>query len=117
MRARLFQLAVFLIIGLPVVFAVNFFLKAPDVSFVAAALVLLLLSNDLLPRGGKEGARTFVYLSAVDSTLLALIYRKFGTSTWVTFTAVFGVVMLNSLVSKRIKERTGEEDEKSSEGA
>lgn len=116
MRVRLFQLAIFFIIGLPVAFAVNFFLKAPDVSFVAAALVLLLLSNDLL-RAGKEGARAFIYLSAVDSTLLALAYREFGTSAWVTFTAVFGVVMLNSFVSKRIREKTGEEDEKPPERA
>ncbi|WP_461866440.1 hypothetical protein [Thermococcus sp.] len=117
MRVRLFQLAVFLLIGLPVAFVVNFFLKAPDISFVAATLILLFLSNDLLSDGRKENAQLFAYLSALDSTLLALTYRKFGTSAWVTFTAVLGVVILNSIISKRIREKAGEEDEEPPKGA
>ncbi len=126
MRTRLFQLAIFLLVGLPVAFLINFFLKAPDVSFVAAALVLLLLSNDLLPDGRKENAQLFVYLSALDSTILALAYKKFGTSLWVTLTAVFGVVILNSLMSKITEKRRtnsndheerGEGDEKPPERA
>ncbi|WP_461864762.1 hypothetical protein [Thermococcus sp.] len=109
MRTRIFQLAVFFIIGLPVAFAINLLLRAPDISFVAAALVLLLLSNDILSDGGRENARLFTYLSAVDSTVLALAYKNLGTSAWITFTAVFGVVVLNSIISRTVERSGGEE--------
>ena len=109
MRTRIFQLAVFFIIGLPVAFAINLLLRAPDISFVAAALLLLLLSNDILSDGRRENARLFAYLSAVDSTVLALAYKNLGTSAWITFTAVFGVVVMNSIISRTVERSGGEE--------